>query len=156
MTHEEFSNRYHGISYTSNYIIGFPYKHDVYALFIHNVNADFIKSITCIDKDSKTGTASLRFRPTNAIKRQLIAMGAVKQGYTDEQLYAWALDFAKGNRGSMFERIQTEAAGQHWTKDAVPFTEAGDVVINGIAYQIKYNKATFTTEQALKSLMMKA
>lgn len=43
----------------------------------------------------------------------------------------------------------TEFYGQEWTKDNAPFTEDGDLTANGIAYQIKFEKATFTNEKTL-------
>ena len=39
-----------------------------------------------------------------------------------------------------------------WEKDNVPFTEAGDIEVNGIAYQIKFEKATFTNEKSIANL----
>jgi predicted RNA-binding protein with PUA domain len=59
------------------------------------------------------------------------------------------------NRGDVFERLITEKAGQVWTKDNVPFTMAGDIEWNGVAYQIKFEKATFTNEKSLMNLMNK-
>ena len=46
----------------------------------------------------------------------------------------------------------TESYGQTWTKDNVPFTAGGDIEVDGIAYQIKYEKATFTNEKTLARL----
>ena len=43
----------------------------------------------------------------------------------------------------------TEFYGQTWEKDNVPFTEDGDITVDGIAYQIKFEKATFTNEKTL-------
>jgi len=59
---------------------------------------------------------------------------------------------SKYNRGEIAEKLVTEYVGQTWIKDNVPFTDAGDIEINGIAYQIKYEKATFTNEKSLASL----
>jgi hypothetical protein len=43
----------------------------------------------------------------------------------------------------------TEKCGQVWIKDNVPFTDGGDLTVNGIAYQLKFEKATFTNEKFL-------
>ena len=59
---------------------------------------------------------------------------------------------SKYNKGEIFEKLVTEQYGQEWEKDSVPFTKAGDIEINGIAYQIKYEAANFTTEKTLASL----
>ena len=52
----------------------------------------------------------------------------------------------KYNRGEVFEMMVTESKGQTWTKDNVPYTEDGDITVDGIAYQIKFEKATFINE----------
>ena len=59
---------------------------------------------------------------------------------------------SKYNRGEIFEKLVTEYFGQVWEKDNVPFTQAGDIEIDGIAYQIKYQKATFCTEDSIANL----
>ena len=53
---------------------------------------------------------------------------------------------SKYNKGEIFERLVTEWYGQEWEKDNVPFTDDGDLTVDGIAYQIKYEQATFITE----------
>ena len=58
----------------------------------------------------------------------------------------------KYNRGEIAEKLVTEYMGQEWKKDNVPFTEDGDITIDGVAYQIKFEKATFTNEKALANL----
>ncbi len=152
MKHTELVKQYHELAFTSNYLFGFPYKKEVYAIRIHNMDIETLEAITCLDRDSKTHTVSLRFCPNNAQKELLISKGAVKQGYTDDELHAWALKYAKGNRGSMFEKLETEKAGQVWKKDKVPFTVDADLWIDEVPYQLKYAKATFTNEATLKNL----
>lgn len=49
----------------------------------------------------------------------------------------------------------TEHYGQEWGWDNVPFTEAGDIEIDGVAYQIKFEKATYVTEKRLARLRKK-
>lgn len=56
---------------------------------------------------------------------------------------------SKYNRGEIFEKMVTELNGQEWEKDNVPFTDDGDLTVDGIAYQIKFEKATFTSEKQL-------
>jgi len=59
---------------------------------------------------------------------------------------------SKYNRGEIFEKIITEKGGQAWEKDNLKFTEVPDTIIDGIGYQIKFEKATFTNEKSLASL----
>ena len=46
----------------------------------------------------------------------------------------------------------TEHFGQTWEKDNVPFTKDGDITVNGTAYQIKFQKATFCNEKSIANL----
>ena len=59
---------------------------------------------------------------------------------------------SKYNRGEVFEKLITEYFGQTWVKDNIPYTEAVDIEVDGIAYQIKFEKATFTNEKTLARL----
>ena len=42
--------------------------------------------------------------------------------------------------------------GMEWEKDRVPFTVAGDIEIDGVPYQVKFQKASFCTEQQIERL----
>ena len=61
------------------------------------------------------------------------------------------VETTKYNKGEIFEKLITEYFGMKWEKDNVPFTEGGDIEINGKAFQIKYEKATFTNEKFLQA-----
>ena len=63
------------------------------------------------------------------------------------------VETSKYNRGEIYEKIVTEFFGKEWEKDNVPYTEAGDLEVNGIAYQIKFEKATFVNEKGLARIM---
>ena len=60
---------------------------------------------------------------------------------------------SKYNKGEIFEKLMTELNGQEWEKDNVPFTEDGDLTVNGIAYQIKFEKASFINEKQMMKMM---
>lgn len=53
------------------------------------------------------------------------------------------------NKGEIVEKLITEKFGQTWEKDNISFTKDGDLTVNGIAYQIKYEKATFINEKQM-------
>ena len=150
MAHFTMVKRYNEAAATHNYIFGFVWKHKVYTVTIHGVTAERLMAWTCMDYDSRSKTASLRFKPTNAQKALLMAMGA--EPMMDEASFEAMVKASKYNRGEIFEKLTTEAAGQEWVKDNVPFTEDGDLTVNGIKYQIKYNKATFANEKSLAGL----
>ena len=115
--------------------------------------------MTCLDKASRGAGYSLRFKPTLNEKYMLMANGAtplcsdrrfnamLKETYINNKSKE-----VNYNRGEVFEKLVTEYAGQEWEKDNIPFTEAGDLDWNGIAYQIKFEKATFTNEKSLANL----
>lgn len=140
-------NEYNRLAYTHEYILGFAYKGVVYAV---NVTADILPYTLKLDKASRGAGYSLRFKPTNAQKLMLIAKGAEVVGSVE-----WFKNEVASNKyniGENFERIITEKNGQTWEKDNVPFTIDGDLTVDGVAYQIKYENATFTNEKTLARL----
>lgn len=140
-------NEYNRLAYTHEYILGFAYKGVVYAV---NVTADILPYTLKLDKASRGAGYSLRFKPTNAQKVMLIAKGAEVVGSVE-----WFKNEVASNKyniGENFERIITERNGQTWEKDNVPFTIDGDLTVDGVAYQIKYENATFTNEKTLARL----
>lgn len=138
---------YNRLSYTHYYIFGFVDKGNVYAV---KATSDILAQVCYIDKASRNGGVSLRFRP-NKQQKHLLESLSFEIVCTEQELEQEA-KASKYNRGEIFEKKITERVGQEWRKDHVPFTEAGDITINGVAYQIKYNRATFATEESLASL----
>ena len=137
-------NEYNRLAYTHNYIFGFEYKGLVYAVTTTN---EVLPYILKLDKASRGAGLALRFKPTNAQKILLIAKGAEVVGSAE-----WFKNEVESNNyniGENFERIITERNGQTWKKDSVPFTIDGDLTVDGVAYQIKYQGATFTNEKTL-------
>lgn len=140
-------NEYNRLAYTHNYIFGFEYKGLVYAVTTTN---EVLPYILKLDKASRGAGLALRFKPTNAQKMLLIAKGAEVVGSAE-----WFKDEVESNNyniGENFERIITERNGQTWKKDSVPFTIDGDLTVDEVAYQIKYQGATFTNEKTLARL----
>ena len=150
MAHFTMVKRYNDAAATHNYIFGFVWKKVVYVVRVMGATAERLMTWTCMDYDSRSKTASLRFKPTNAQKALLMALGA--EPMMAEADFEAMVKASKYNRGEIFEKLTTEAAGQEWVKDNVPFTEDGDLTVNGIKYQIKYNKATFANEKSLAGL----
>lgn len=140
-------NEYNRLAYTHNYIFGFEYKGVVYAVTTTN---EVLPYVLKLDKASRGAGYALRFKPTNAQKMLLIAKGAEVVGSAE-----WFKDEVESNNyniGENFERIITERNGQAWKKDSVPFTIDGDLTVDEVAYQIKYQGATFTNEKTLARL----
>lgn len=138
---------YNALAYTHEYIFGFTYKGLVY--MVHTDNA-ILPYILKVDRASRGAGYALRFCPTNAQKVQLIALGAevvCSKDYFDAFVAKTIY-----NKGEIFEQMVASIYGQTWTKDNVPFTKDGDITIDGIPYQIKFEKATFTNEKTLARL----
>lgn len=139
-------NRYNALAFTSNYIWGFTYKGNIY---MTTTDHSFLPYICKLDKASRGAGYALRFCPNNKQKIALISKAEVlcSKKYFDEVKAS-----SKYNRGEIFEKMVTEHFNQKWEKDNIPFTKAGDIEINGIAYQIKFEKATFCNEKTLANL----
>ena len=140
-------DKYNRLSYTHNYIFGFNYKGNIYAVV---TTSEVLPYVLTLDKGSRGQGFSLRFNPTNTQKELLLTKGAELLCSTNYFLDAVAM--SKYNKGEIFEKLCTENVGQKWTKDNVPFTCGGDLTVGQTSYQIKFEKATFTNEKTLERL----
>ena len=141
---------YNKMAYTDKYIMGWTLRHVVYFTVC---DRELVDRVTCIDKASRGAGYALRFKPTTEQKYMLMANGAT--ALCSDKMFDELVVNSKYNRGEIFEKLITEYAGQTWEKDNIPFTMAGDIKWNGVAYQIKFEKATFTNEKSLMNLMKK-
>ena len=132
---------YNSKAYTHNYIFGFNYKGNVYMV---KTTSKILAYVLKLDKASRGKGYSLRFKPNNTIREMLLAEGA--ELICSVEMFKSLVADSKYNKGEIFERLVTEWFGQEWEKDNVPFTDDGDLTVDGIAYQIKYEQATFITE----------
>ena len=138
-------SRYNALAFTHNYIFGFIFNNNVYMTFTTNEILPFILKV---DKASRGAGYSLRFKPTNKQKILLL----------ENSTLICSADYLKDlkensryNFGEIFEKMVHERFGKEWKKDNVPFTKGGDIEINGKAYQIKFEKATFASERTLEN-----
>ncbi len=138
---------YEAHAYTDQYIFGFDYKGTIYAV---TTDAKVLPYVLKIDKASRGAGYALRFCPTVEQKLFLIAQGA--DIICSTSYFKAEVTNSRYNNGEIFEKMVTEKHGQEWHKDNVPFTEDGDLTVNGIAYQIKFQKATFCNEKSLANL----
>ena len=139
-------NRYNEVAFTHNYIWGFTYKHNVYMA----ITTSEVMPLVCkLDKASRGAGYALRFCPT--VDQKLVLMPSATL-LCSEKFFNEQVAESKYNNGEIFEKMVTEYFGQVWVKDNIPFTEAGDIETDGVAYQIKYQKATFCNEKSLANL----
>lgn len=139
-------DRYNAIAYTHEYIWGFEFKGNIYMAL---TDSSAMPYICKLDKASRGAGYALRFCPTTQQKMALMpeAVLLCSKKFFDETVAA-----SKYNRGEIFEKMVTEHFGQIWEKDTVPFTEDGDLTVDGTAYQIKFQKATFCNEKSVANL----
>ena len=145
---------YHEKSYTHDYILGFEYKKAVVACGI-KLTAELIDLLTCEGTGSTKngGCQSVRFRPNTKQKELIMAnafnVDTLMSVEQFEQL-AQATTAKRVNRGDTFEEVVASYYnGQRPAQRNLKWTEGGDVVIDGIHYQCKYNKATWTDEKTV-------
>lgn len=140
---------YNKLAYTHNYVFGFEYDGNIYYVITDNSHLDLILTL---DKASRGAGMALRFKPTKRIKKLLFTLYNPTLICSTEY-FNEMVENSKYNKGEIFEKLYTEINGQKWEKDNKKFTEDGDITINEISYQIKYEKATFTNEKTLINLM---
>lgn len=139
---------YTGKAFTANYIFGFRMTGMVYAVSVKNAD-EVLPFVMKLDKASRGQGYSLRFKPDKAQKALLLSLGNTT-AVCSEQMFDTMVSDSKYNNGEIFEKIVTEQMfGQTWEKDNVPYTDGGDVVANGVAWQVKFEKATFTNEKSM-------
>ena len=148
------TTEYNRRAYTHSYIFGYTVRGTVYAARVMDAR-DILPYIVSLDHASSKngGTYSIKYKP-NAEKVAIINTAAAEirpictVDYM-ENLFA----NSKQNRGQIFEDMVIKAwHGAPVGGKNAKFTDCGDMVADGIHYQIKFNKATFTDERTLKNL----
>lgn len=145
MTKENAIRYYRKFSGADAYILGFIYKHELYAVQVDEIMPRFIK----VEKSSakKGAHEKLQLRLLNKHKEQLIRKGAQKIGTEADLLEI------PNNKGVSFERMIYRMNQQKpRKKDNICFAKGGDININGIEYQIKLNGAQIVEFRTLNRI----
>lgn len=153
-------NEYKKTEFTSKMIICFTYAESkaepakMYAMAINSHDLEMDSAVK-LDHDSTKngGGLKIRFQPGKMTKYKMIQKGAIPfmtaEQFT-EMFMMWRKETGKNyNQGEFFEKLVTEWNGEKWEKDNVPYTVAGDVIINGTSYQIKKEGAQIATLKQL-------
>ena len=132
---------YRKFSGADKYIIGFEYKKEMYMAIVDEIMPRYIS----VERESskKGGKEKLQLRLRNQHKEQLIRKGATKIDYERTQ----------GNNGRNFEVWVQNYFGQtarEWDNDG--FWVGGDVAVDGLEYQIKFEGAQIVMFNTLKEL----
>ena len=139
---------YNTHAFTHNYIFGFRMAGNIWYV---TVTAELLPELLKLDKASRGAGYALRFKPNKAQKILLMSYGA--KVLCSELFFDELAENSKYNKGEIFEKLVTEMNGQTWEKDNVPFTDDGDLTVDGIAYQIKFEKASFINEKQMHKMM---
>lgn len=142
---------YHNLAFTDKYILVYTVAGTVYFTICDHHMVDHV---TCLDRASRGAGYALRFKPNRAQKMLLMAENATP--LCSVKFFDAMVATSKYNKGEIAEKLITEYYGQVWEKDNIPYTDAGDITIDGVDYQIKYEKATFTNEKSLKKMQQAA
>lgn len=145
MTKETMIKNYRKFSAADEYILGFIYKHQLYMLRMAEIPPRYITKSH--ESQSQGGWENLMLFLTNPMKEQMIRKGAICLGSEDLVLNG------EYNKGVEFERLVYEMNGQTFRgKDNVPFYMAGDINIDGVEIQIKFQGARLTKENTIENL----
>lgn len=145
------TTEYTANTFTHDYDFTFNVDGGFYLFSVVCKTADELAHYAKLDRASRGQGYSIRFRPTNAAKREMVARGARLICSTD--YYKDVCNASKYNRGEVAEMLITEQVyGQTWEKDSVPFNEGADIYTDTRAIQHKHEGATFTNERTLANL----
>jgi len=149
MTRLEMFREYTNKAGAHKYINGFILKDRVYACVCdENATYEAVK----LDRASRGAGLSIRFKPNTSDKYDMLNNAEEIIQIASAEFFKAECKASKYNKGEVFERMVTNHFNQEWNKDNRPFTECGDINVNGIEYQIKFEGATFTTEKQLARL----
>lgn len=145
MTLNEMIRNYEATQAAMAYIIGFTLNKRVYRIVMDKLLNEMFELSR--ESTSHGGHAKIKLHMTNAIRVKLIEMGAEEIGGLE------VLDNGRKNKGEAFEKYETERAGQVWEKDRIPYYIDGDLTVDGVKYQIKFEGASFTNEKVIAAAM---
>ena len=135
---------YRKFSKADFYALGFEYYGVIYMAIVEEIAPRFMRVERECSK--KGGKQKLQFRLNKQYKETLIRKGAIALGNSD---------ILKGeyNKGVQFEKAVCEFYGVEWGgKDSVPFYVSGDLTVNGLECQVKFDGAQVVLESTLENL----
>lgn len=140
MTKEQMKAIYTKNSKSDKYIIGFIYKHNIYAF----ISDDIADNMLMLEHASRNQGESLRLRIRKPMKEMLVNKATYigTENMLIDDTY---------NKGDMFEKLIFDLNNQKWKKDDVRFYVDCDIRIDNIPYQIKLDSSTLlNTKLAIK------
>lgn len=148
------TDAYNRLAYTHSYIFGYAIKGTVYAARVMDGSA-ILPYIASLDRASSKngGTYSIKYKPNMEKIAVIMAHACEIRPICTVDYMETLFANSKLNRGQIFEdMVIKEWHGAPVGGKNAKFTDCGDMVVDGIHYQVKFNKATFTDERTLKNL----
>lgn len=149
MTDHEMLETYNAHAGAHVYLLGFVRKAKVYYF-----TTDFAE-LTSYTRHSTTsshrgGCNQIRIYIRSSVIDELLESGRA-QYLCDDSIFEAQDSY---NRGDHFERAVKELlTGEEWHKNKDPFWTGGDVRINGVEVQVKFNSAELTNENTLQRML---
>ena len=145
MTKTTFLKNYNKFSAAHNYIICFLYKKQFYMIKVDKIQPRWVVE----NYETYNHTQKYMIYLNNKYKEQLIRKGA-KAYMTEEEFLAIDVN----NKGRKCEKFLHELSNQdgEYKYDTVPFHKDGDITINGIKYQVKFQNASLANVRTIEKL----
>lgn len=149
---ESMAKWYSDNAYTHNYCFGYKANGVVYAALVKNVSAKMLFGLSKLDKASAKngGGYSLKYKMNKSLWDMVCTVADDVQAICSVDYLETLNKTSKYNRGIIFEMLSAERFGG--VLDTVPnksFMDGGDFYIDGVPYQAKYLRATYTTESTM-------
>lgn len=152
--HKYLIDTYNRLAYTHSYILGYVANGMVYGAKVADARP-ILPYITCLDCASSKngGTVQLKYKPNKAQVAVIVETATEIRPICTAEFLENQFRTTKFNRGQIFEALSAEAfGGAQVDRKNSKFTDCGDIIADGIHYQVKFLKATFSDERTLKNL----
>lgn len=137
---------YRKYSAAEQYIVGFLYKKNLYAIQVNELMPRWLE----MKPESKGHAEKLQMNLKQKHKEELIKKGATQICTEQEFLEMNTIH----NKGFTFEKLVFELNGQgeSWSRDNIGFEVQGDINIDGMEIQIKFQNAQIVAVPTLHRL----
>ena len=146
-------------AYTHNYVFGFTKDGYMWALWLNNMSVDEMLTLSTIVKPSKKNasrglTLAFKGRATAAYmlgqsRGRLQCIGTVAAYESDYKVWH---NQTKLNRGDYFEYVIARLNNVYWDgHNSTRGDIAGDLIIDGIHWQLKTNGGNFINERQMRN-----
>lgn len=143
MTKKNFMHYYHNLNGSEGYEIFFERKGNIYRIVINRIAPRWVKEGR--ESKSKGGAQKFRMYISVAERDKLIAKGATLVMSSEEFK---ALPYKNKGHKCEYYLHQIYGLGEY-APDNLRFDKGGDICVNGIQYQVKFQNATLTNVDVL-------